>query len=147
MDPVTLTLVPGILGGLVVAWLLSTLYRRRPDALPVPHELAISTDAINIAHIRAAGLGGLGMLAMAFVVALFVPGVRVAVGAGLLFGVVLAGVLIVRRRRTDPLPSSGGSAGANVILSIEHPGGSTGDEHGKSGQPDTGKLKSAAVVA
>jgi hypothetical protein len=121
MDPVTLVLVPGILGGLAVAWLISRLQRRRPNMLPVPNELSISTDAINIAHIRAAGLGGLGLFAMALVVAVFVPSIRLAVSAGVLFGAVLGVFMILRRRRTGPLPSSGGSTGANVILSIDHP--------------------------
>jgi hypothetical protein len=121
MDPVTLTLVPGILGGLAIAWLISRLQRHRPNTLPVPNELSISTDVINIAHIRAAGLGGLGLLAMALVVALFVPSIRLAVSVGLLTGAVLGVVMILRRRRTGPLPSSGGAAGANVVLSIDHP--------------------------
>ena len=119
MDPVTLVLVPGFLGGLAVAWLISGLQRRRSVTLPVPNDLAISTDVINIAHIRAAGLGGLGLVAMALVVSLFVPSIRAAIGAGVVAGVALGVVMILRRRRTDPLPSSGGSAGANVVLSID----------------------------
>jgi hypothetical protein len=147
MDPVTVTLVPGILGGLAVAWLLSTLHRRWPETLPVPHELAISTDAINIAHIRAAGLGGLGLFAMALVVALFVPSIRLAVGAGVLSGAALGVVMILRRRRTGPLPWDSGTSGANTILSIDHPAASTDGETGKAGPSDAQKLNSAAVVA
>ena len=126
MDPVTLLLVPGILGGLVIAWFIARLRGRGSNALmDEPANLSISTDVINIAHIRAAGLGGLGLFAMAIVVALFVPSIRLAVGLGLLFGAVLGIVLILRRRRTGPLPSSDGSAGANVILSIDDPGGAS----------------------
>jgi len=88
----------------------------------------VSTDVINIAHIRAAGLGGLGLFAMALVVALFVPAIRLAVSAGVVLGALLGAVLIFRRRRTGPLPSSGGSAGANVVLSIDHPGASENDD-------------------
>lgn len=131
MDPVTFVLIPGILGGLAVAWLISGFQRRRSGALPLPSELTISTDVINIAHIRAAGLGGLGLFAMALVVAVFVPGIRLAVATGLLFGVALGVVMILLRRRKDPLPSSGGSAGANVVLSIDQPG-DTGNDN-----PDT----------
>ena len=128
MDPVMLVLVPGILGGLALAWLISRR-QRRPGTLPVPRELTISTDVINIAHIRAAGVGGLGLVAMALVIAVFVPGIRVAIGAGVLLGAALGIVMILRRRRTDPLPSSGGSAGANVVLSIDHPA-EAADENG-----------------
>ena len=133
MDPVTLLLVPGILGGLVIAWFITRLRGRRPNALmDEPADLSISTDVINIAHIRAAGLGGLGLFAMAIVVALFVPSITVALGVGLLFGAVLGVVLILRRRRTGPLPSSDGSAGANVILSIDHPDGEGSEKEDKA---------------
>jgi hypothetical protein len=147
MDPVTLVLVPGILGGLAIAWLIAGLHGRGPKTLPVPSELSISTDVINIAHIRAAGLGGLGLFAMAVVVAVFVPGIRLAVGVGLLSGAALGVVLILRRRRTGPLPSSGGSAGANVVLSIDHPAASNNDEPRTTGQSDAPTLKAAAGVA
>jgi len=122
MDPVTLLLVPGILGGLVIAWLITRLRGRRPNALmDEPADLRISTDVINIAHIRAAGLGGLGLFAMAVVVALFVPSIRLALSVGLASGAVLGVILILRRRRTGPLPSSSGTAGANNVLSIDQP--------------------------
>jgi hypothetical protein len=147
MDPATLTLIPGILGGLAIAWLISRLHARHPSTLPVPEELAISTDVINIAHIRAAGVGGLGLFAMAIVVAVFVPGIRLAVGAGVLSGVALGVVMILRGRRTDPLPSSGGSAGANTILSIDRRAGASDDETRKAEQSDKEKLNSAAAVA
>jgi len=118
---VTPILVASVLGGVAIAWLISRL-QGRPNALTdAPTDPSISTDVINISRIRAAGLGGLGLFAMALVVAAFVPGIRLAVSAGVLFGVALGVALILRRRRTGPLPSSGGSAGANVILSIDRP--------------------------
>ena len=129
MDPVTLVLIPSILGGFAVAWLITRLHGRGLTApSEVPTTLSISTDVINIAHIRAAGLGGLGLFAMALVVALFVPAIRLAVTVGVLSGAVLAAVMIFRRRRTGPLPSSGGSAGANVVLSIDQPASSDSED-------------------
>jgi len=144
MDSVTLILVPSILGGLVVAWLVTRLQGRGPDALlDESADLSISTDVINIAHIRAAGLGGLGLFAMALVVAVFVPAIRVAVSAGVLFGVVLAIIMILRKRRTGPLPSSGGSAGANVILSIDQPAASENED--LEGSPNRLRASCGAV--
>jgi len=125
MDPVTLVLIPSILGGFALAWLIARsggrIGSRGPSTLVDAPLEPVSTDVINIAHIRAAGLGGLGLFAMALVVALFVPAIRLAVSVGVLSGAVLAAVMILRRRRTGPLPSSGGSAGANVVLSIDRP--------------------------
>lgn len=79
----------------------------------------VSSNAINMARIRVAGLGGLGLFAMAITVAWFVPriGQTVAVGFGL--GMVLAVALILTRRRSGSLPSSGKREGANVMLAID----------------------------
>jgi hypothetical protein len=59
---------------------------------------SVSTDPINIAHIPVAGIGGLGLVAMAGVVAWnFQPiGVATMVAAGA--GIVLAVALIAWRR-------------------------------------------------
>lgn len=58
----------------------------------------ISTDPINIASIRVAGIGGLGLVAMAAIVAWYVPGIRVATLVALGAGAALAVALIAWRR-------------------------------------------------
>ncbi len=78
-----------------------------------------STDVINAARIRVMGVGGLGLVAMALLVAIFVPRIGQSVGIGLCLGVLLAVALIAGRRRAGPLPSSGQRVGANTILSID----------------------------
>lgn len=78
-----------------------------------------STDVINAARIRVAGIGGLGLLAMALVVAFNVPRIGLTLAAGALAGVALAAVLIVLRRKAGPLPASGGRPGATTILAID----------------------------
>ncbi len=124
MDTAILILVPSILGGLAIALLIARLQGRGSSMLSdVSMERSPSTDVINISRIRAAGIGGLGLFAMALVVAWFVPRIGLTLGAGVLFGALL-GVVMILRRRTGPLPSSGGSAGANVVLSIDHPAAS-----------------------
>jgi hypothetical protein len=59
-----------------------------------------SPDHINMAHIRVAGIGGLGLVAMAGVVAWNVPEIRVAMAIAVVAGGALAAGLIAWRRRT-----------------------------------------------
>ena len=122
MDPVIGTLIPSIAGGLVIAFLIARFRWRVSDVLSGPPiAQSARTDEINMAHIRAAGVGGLGLLAVALVVAWFVPriGQTLIVGGVLGFGLGIA--LILRRRRAGPLPTSSGTSGANNVLSIDQP--------------------------
>ena len=122
-------LLPGIVGGLAIALFIARFMKRGSE---VPTDRALSTD-INIARIRAAGIGGLGLFAMALVVAWFVPRIGQTLSVGTLLGAVLGVVLILRRRRAGPLPSSSGTAGANAVLSIDHPASSKNDDAGGTG--------------
>jgi hypothetical protein len=76
-------------------------------------------DVINISAIRVAGIGGLGLVAMAVGLAWTFPSIArsLMLGAGL--GVVLAVGLIVYRRRVGPLPTSAREPGANTTLRLE----------------------------
>jgi hypothetical protein len=130
MDPVTAVLIPGILGGLAFAWLISRVHGRGARSLAeAPMDGSRAAD-INISRIRAAGVGGLGLLAMGLVVAWFVPRIGLTLGVGALLGAALGAVIIVLRRRNGPLPTSSGSAGANVVLSIDQPAASKLDDTG-----------------
>jgi hypothetical protein len=121
MDPVTVFVISGFLGGVVIALFAIALQRagssRAPDALFSRERL--STDVINMAHIRVAGVGGLGLVAMAVVVAIGVPRIGQSLAAGWALGALFAVVLILWRRRRGPMPSSGRRAGANTTLSID----------------------------
>lgn len=119
MDPVIGVLIPGILGGLVLAWLLVKLPRRRPGPVDDPFAGMAATSVINMSQLRVAGVGGLGLVAMAVATALDVPRIGQSLALGLILGAVFAAVLILRRRRTGPMPSSGRHAGANNMLSID----------------------------
>jgi hypothetical protein len=125
MDPVIGTLIPSIAGGLVIAFLIARFRWGSSDVLSGPPiEQSTPTDEINMAHIRAAGVGGLGLLAMALVVAWFVPRIGQTLVVGGVLGLGLGIALILRRRRAGPLPSSSGTAGANNVLSIDQPAAS-----------------------
>jgi hypothetical protein len=121
MEWLAILMVPAAVGGLVLGILLIRFSRRTPPATTtdVFNAERLSSDVINASRIRVAGVGGLGLVAMALAVAIGVPGVGVPLAVGGALGVVLAAVLIVRNRRNGPLPSSGRRSGANTMLSID----------------------------
>jgi hypothetical protein len=98
-DPVTAVLVPGFVGGLVMAACIVLLHRRAhtPSVVLPYRPLPISTDVINMASIKVAGVGGLGLVAMSAAVALNVPRIFEATAIGLVLGTGMAVVMIVRR--------------------------------------------------
>lgn len=118
MEPLLFIIVPGLLGGVLVALLLTRVRRRTASPTPLQPP---SPSLINIAHIPVEGLGGLGMVATAATVAIFVPRIRVTVAIALLLGVALATVLIAWRRRRGPLPSSSHHSGAHTMLIDDEP--------------------------
>ena len=121
MDPVILIVVPGLIGGVAIALFIALQRRRSNKRTSDRFGEDLSTDVINMARIRVAGIGGLGLIAMAGVVAWFVPRIGQTLLIGLVLGVALAVVMILRRRRVGPMPSSGRRPGANAILSIDRP--------------------------
>ena len=70
----------------------------------------------------------LGLVAMALIVAVFVPSIGVSLAIASVLGTVLAIGLILWRRRTGPMPSSGRRPGANTMLAIESPERPSDDE-------------------
>jgi hypothetical protein len=123
MDPVTMIAVPGLIGGIVVALAMVVWQRRQSERPTLRLEREGSgpppADVINAARIRVAGVGGLGMVAMAVIVAVALPSVRTPLLAGLALGVILAVGLILLRRRTGSLPSGGRHSGAHSVVPLE----------------------------
>jgi hypothetical protein len=121
MAPLLLAiLVPGLLGGLILALLL--LSRRVKSGLPVPGRLAPpSPGHINMARIRVEGIGGLGLVAMALTVSIFEPRIRTAMAIAFVLGVALAAVMIAMRRRRGPLSSDSQDPGAHPMLHLDAP--------------------------
>lgn len=123
-NPVTLIVIPGFVGGLVIAVVIGMLQRRAPAGRAADQAFGrepLSTDVINMAHIRVAGIGGLGLVAMAATVALNVPRVGQPVAAGMILGALSGAVLIFWRRRKGSLPSSAARTGASTTLGIDEP--------------------------
>jgi hypothetical protein len=144
MDEFSLFIVSALVGGIVVALLLTRLNRhwQGRSAGVDRGDRPRSTDAINIASIRVAGIGGLGLVAMALIVAVFIPriGVSLAIASGL--GAVLGVGLILWRRPTGSMPSSGRRRGASAMLPIDSP--ETPSPDGRDGQE---KRRAAATDA
>jgi hypothetical protein len=97
--------LPGVLGGLLLAVLLARWNQRAAPALVVRKLEPISPDAINMAHIRVAGVGGLGMMAASVVIAVYVPEIGFALLTSIGLGTLGAVALIVHRSHVDRPPS------------------------------------------
>jgi hypothetical protein len=141
MAPIFMVVLFGLVGGIGLAVLFSKVKwpRRRPEA--DVFNGASSTDIINMAHIRVAGVGGLGLVVVALATALDVPQIGQSVGLGLALAIPFAITLILWRRRAGPMPSSGSHSGANTMLSIDEAPGSPED------RPRFPGAKSQAVLA
>jgi hypothetical protein len=113
MEPLLVIVVPGILGGVILALLLSRTHVPERPGPAQPLE-PTSTSMINMARIRPVGVGGLGMVAMAVAVAIFVPRIRLTMALALVLGTVLAAVMIARRRRDGGMSHT--EPGAHTFL-------------------------------
>jgi hypothetical protein len=125
MTPLILIVGPGLLGGLILAFVLFR-YPIRPEHPPRERYLdAPSTDIINMARVRVSGVGGLGMVAMATTVAIFVPRIRLTMAIALVLGGIMAAAMIAVRRRRGPL-GSGVGPGAHAMFPLDKPSASAG---------------------
>ena len=119
-------LLPGVVGGLLLAALMAHLNRRPSSGVVSRSRLEpMSPDLINMAHIRVTGVGGLGMLGAAVVTAFSLPeiGVALAVGAGL--GAAIAVGLVAYRGRSRA--DSGGQDGRPPsVLALDDRGARVG---------------------
>jgi hypothetical protein len=89
------------LGGIWLALLLARAHSKRPSTEISPDPFArdaFSTDTLNFAHVRVAGVGGLGLVLVAALMAFEYQLVAVAVVAGLMGGALLGCALIVAHR-------------------------------------------------
>src|SRR5829696_4323674 len=119
MEPVLITLVFGLFGGLVLALLIGSNRRGTPPTFVPRHLAAPSPALINMAHIRVEGIGGLGLVAAVLAVAIWDPRIRLAISAAAVLGAGLALFLISTRRATGALPSSAGGGQRRSTLRLD----------------------------
>ena len=81
----------------------------------------MSKDVIDIAGIRVAGIGGLGLVFVAFIVGTQYPLILATMSAGLLGGAIAAGVVIAYRRRHASTPSDPGARTVFIAESAAAP--------------------------
>jgi hypothetical protein len=119
MEPLLTILVPGLLGGLVLALLIAGAHTGTPSVV-VPKRLAApSPTLINMAHIRVEGVGGLGMVGAVVVVAVSDPRIGLATLLASVLGGGLALGLIAMRRHTGGLPSSDAGPDGRSTLGLD----------------------------
>jgi len=116
METALALMLPGLLGGVVLAAVLLRLNRTPSSNLSRrPHLEPISPDVINMAHIRVAGVGGLGMMAAALIIAINLPEIGFAMlTAVVLGGITAAGLIAFRSRSNEP----GGGGDTEVPPSV-----------------------------
>lgn len=109
--------------GIVVA--TGFMLLRRGGSRPIlsnrdPFSKDTSSDVINMSRIRVAGLGGLGMVVIALVLAIAYPRIGQALLIGVAGGIVAAAIVIAYRRRSGPLASGGKrTRGRSVLLAAD----------------------------
>jgi hypothetical protein len=79
----------------------------------------LTVDAINMARIRVMGGPGLGLVAVCALVAIYIPFIGLSLAAGSLFSLVVASIIIRRRRKSGPVPSSSRALGAGTVLKLQ----------------------------
>lgn len=119
MEPLLIVLIPGLLGGLVLALLIRASRRAFPPALVPTHLAPPSPSLINMARIPVEGVGGLGMLGAVAIVALTDWRIGLATIAAIVLGGALAVVLVSMRRHTGSMPSAGGGPEDRSLLHLD----------------------------
>jgi hypothetical protein len=129
MEPLLIVLLPGFVGGLVLALLIAANPRKSPATF-VPRRLAApSPSLINMAHIPVEGVGGLGMVAAVLAITILEPHIRFATILAAVLGAGFAFLLIaLRRRRNDAMDVDGDGDNGSTLrldgdLRRKHPSG------------------------
>lgn len=94
---VVLIAVGGVVGGLVMI-LLNRRQHQPPLTVPDAFARNQPEGILDVSRIRVAGLGGLGLVAVAAAMALTIPAIGVSLALGLVGGFLIAIALIPYRR-------------------------------------------------
>jgi hypothetical protein len=112
--------LPAVVGGVLLASVLRYVNRSPSSGVAVQSALEpMSPDLINMAHIKVAGLGGLGMVGAVVVTAIALPQIGVAMIAGVVAGAAVAAGLIVYRVRSSAANGGGHYDGPETLLALD----------------------------
>ena len=118
MEPLLIILIPGLLGGLVLALLIASIRWGSPSIVVSRRLAAPSPALINMANIPVEGVGGLGIVAAVVAVAVSDPLIRFVTIVAAVLGAGIALVLVAMRRRTGGMPSCGDGPDDRSLLHI-----------------------------
>jgi hypothetical protein len=108
-----------LVGGAISAGVMVLLSRRAhhvPISVPDSFGAGLTSDVINVSHIRVAGVGGLGMTAVALAIAYTFPQIGLSLALGLVGGFAGGVAAILYRRRQGPFDSGRGQVGGRSVL-------------------------------
>jgi hypothetical protein len=133
--------LPALLGGLLLAVALFTANRRPSSGVVTRTSLEpMSPDLINMAHIKVAGIGGLGMLGAVLVTALALPEIAIALVTGIGVGAALAVGLIAYRSRSNAAGPGGPDRRLPTVFALD-------DRAESAERRSTGNAPGAPLVA
>lgn len=135
------TVLVALVGGWLLAGLLALMNRRASSDVVTRSAIEpLSPDAINMAHIRVEGVGGLGLIAAGLVIAIYLPEIGFSLLAGVGLGAAIAVGLIAYRSHVSATSRRGGCDG-------QPPGVLMLDDHTVRVRPRTGQELPRARVA
>ena len=118
MEPLLIILIPGLIGGLILAVAIRGSRHAFPPTFVYRQLEAPSPSLINMAHIRVEGVGGLGMVSAVVIVAVTDVRIGLATIVALALGGALALALVAMRRGTGSMPSAGGGPEDRSVLHL-----------------------------
>lgn len=112
-----------VVGGWLLAGMLAMMNRRASSGVVTrsPTE-PLSPDAINMAHIKVEGVGGLGLIAAGMLIAIYLPEIGVSLLTGVGLGAALAvGLIAYRSRVSATRPGGPDGQLPSVLMLNDHP--------------------------
>jgi hypothetical protein len=116
------TVLVALVGGWLLAGALRLMNRRASSNVLTRSAIAPpSPDAINMAHIRVEGVGGLGLIAAGVLIAIYLPEIGVSMLAGIGLGAAIAVGLIAYRSHVSAGPGGYNGQPPRLLLLDDHP--------------------------
>jgi hypothetical protein len=121
MDVVlALAVLIALVGGWLLAGVLALTNRRASSGVVTRSAIEpLSPDAINMAHIRVEGIGGLGLIAAGVIIAIYLPEIGFSLLAGVGLGAAIAVGLIAYRSHVSATRPGGYDGQPPSVLMLD----------------------------